>query len=126
MAWAALIDRVPEMQTALLRKWRRASVRGTGMAAIWEEENWTVAGQVVSGLNPWERRALDMVIDDAFRIVDVTVELLDMALEGNDDDLHMKCTAYVWREDINDAWPENPPDWDVEHFTDEYLDQFVE
>merc|ERR1712125_288448 len=69
-AWAKLIDRVPDMQTALLRKWRRAGVIGTGFAAIFPEENWTVVGQLVSGLTPWERRALDSVIDESFMLVD--------------------------------------------------------
>jgi hypothetical protein len=125
MAWAALIDRVPIMHTGLLRTWRRFGVRGTGMAAIVEDENWTVVGQVVQGLNPWERRLIDMVIDDAFRLVDVSVEILDLSLDGRDPNI--KCTTYAWREEINDAWPsENPQDWDVEHFTDEYLTKFID
>merc|ERR1712232_228969 len=125
-AWAKLIDRVPDMQTALLRKWRRAGVVNTGQAAIFPEENWTVVGQLIQGLNPWERRALDTVVDEAFMLIDETVELLELSLEGENPVLR-ECTTYAWRsEELGDAWPEDPPDWDCEKYTLEYLPQFCE
>lgn len=119
-SWDALIGRMPEMRVAKLRGYVRRRVHCGGFAALVERERGLVIGQMVTGLRPVERRLLDRVVDDGFALSPVSVRCLD-----DFDGKAVECTTYVWREEFEDAL-DGEQDWDVERFTDESLDEFVE
>lgn len=118
--WDALLGRLPEMNTAKLRGYVRRRVQCGGFAALMEREGKLVLGQMVTGLLPAERRLLDRAVDDGFELTTVSVRRLD-DFDGND----IECTTYLWREEFEDAL-DGEKDWDIERFTEENLEEFVE
>uniref|UniRef100_A0A7S4PVU3 Putative gamma-glutamylcyclotransferase n=1 Tax=Alexandrium monilatum TaxID=311494 RepID=A0A7S4PVU3_9DINO len=117
-AWGALIERVPEMRSALLRGFVRRRLHCAGFAATIEQPDGLLVGKVVVGLSPRERRLLDAVVDDGFALVDAKVRYLDEM----DEDL--ECTMYAWREEFADACVEGA-DWCFEDFCEEHLADFT-
>jgi len=133
------------MQPAMLRGYRRRSVKGNGYAAMatslqmydagkitdWEpatpqgapEGGGLVLGQVVTGLLPFERRLLDGVIDDSFQMVNVRVQHVDNQDWLSKDGPYIDCVTYVWREELIDAMQDS--DWDMLDFSDKWLPNFL-
>mmetsp|Transcript_107675 Transcript_107675/g.300008 ORF Transcript_107675/g.300008 Transcript_107675/m.300008 type:complete len:193 (-) Transcript_107675:170-748(-) len=115
-AWCALIGRMPEMRSAMLRGHARRSVQCASFAATIEQPGGIVVGQVVSGLCPFERRLLDAVVDDGFVLLNVRVRFLD-------DTEDVSCTMYTWRDEFVDAIMES--EWSYENFCQEHLEEFI-
>lgn len=118
-AWCALIDRVPEMRPCWLRGWERREIICSTFAGLVKNDDpdALVVGQAILGLMPWERRLLDEVVDDAFQLIDVTIQPLDKLEES------WPSTTYVWREDrFPNAVSEK--DWDQERFNAEHEEEF--
>mmetsp|Transcript_64698 Transcript_64698/g.150453 ORF Transcript_64698/g.150453 Transcript_64698/m.150453 type:complete len:191 (-) Transcript_64698:333-905(-) len=117
--WCALIERVPDMRSAILRGHARFQLQCGPFAAVVEHPGGLVVGSVVSGLKAAERRLLDAVLDDGFVLTSVKVRYLDEM------DTDVDCSMYIWRDRFADGLVEDS-EWNYEDFCTEYIDQFVE
>jgi len=111
-AWCALIRRVPLMQPCWLKGYQRKEVKCSTFAALIknsEDADILTVGQAVLGLVPWERKLLDEVVDDGFRLEEVICNPLDALTT------EWKCSTYVWRHaDFPHAIGKK--DWSQENF----------
>jgi len=115
-AWCALIRRVPLMQPCWLKGYQRLEVKCSTFAALIknsEDADILTVGQAVLGLLPWERKLLDQVVDDGFRLEAVVCNPLDKL------DIEWKCSTYVWR---HAEFPHavGKRDWSQENFNIEH------
>ena len=117
--WGELIGRVPEMAPAKIFGFLRRGLICSPEAALVEEETSLAVGQVVYGLLPWERKLVDVMMEDTFTMTTGCVRLIE-----DEDQQDLDVTVYLWREDFLDGVTDE--DWSIETFEVDWLDQYLE
>lgn len=117
--WGELIGRVPEMAPAKIFGFLRRGLICSPEAALIEEETSLAVGQVVYGLLPWERKLVDVMMEDTFTMTKGFVRLIE-----DEEQQDLDVTLYLWREDFMDGVTDE--DWSIETFEEEWLDQYLD
>merc|ERR1719159_40730 len=103
--WEALIGRVPEVSSGILRGYRRRNIRGMCLPAVYpvdveEGESGFTVGQIAL-ISTLEFQALIMskgAEDDEFTIKKVKVQSID-----SEDMDELEAACYVWKEEYIDG-----------------------
>ncbi|CAJ1374776.1 unnamed protein product [Effrenium voratum] len=115
--WGELIGRVPEMAPAKIWGFVRRGLICSPEAALVVDEGLAV-GQVVYGLLPWERKLVDVVMEDTFAMSRGSVRLIEDELQQD-----VEVTMYLWREEFLDGVTDE--DWSIETFEKEWLQEYM-